>query len=356
MIFYVVTRQHFYTVIKYFGTYGRNLASRPKLLFYDQLTNTRQLPAGTYIFSDIERLSPTDAERAAQVWEDLSQAGEQVRLMNHPTRSLRRYELLRILYERGYNTFNIYRLTEQRIPQRFPVFIRGENDHSANLTPLLHTQSELAAAISELWSQGQSRESKVIVEFSDTADASGMFRKYSAFIVGEQIIPAHLFFSQRWMVKFGAAVKHGGEDMLREERHYVETNPHSLSLKDIARLAHIEYGRIDYAVLNGAIQCWEINTNPQLPLPLHRHAGVPEQVPLLDYSMRQLTAAFAAIDCNVSPDNSIDISGQQDRLKALEDTLLGLLPRSYRGDAKRKLRDWQRISVALLRRGRAEWH
>lgn len=351
MIFYVVTRQHFYTVIKYFETYGLSLASRPKLLFYDQLTNTSQLPAGTYIFSDIERLSPTDAERAAQVWKDLSKAGEQVRLMNHPTRSLRRYEMLRILYERGFNTFNIYRLTEQRIPQRFPVFIRGENDHAGNLTPLLHTQEELTAAISELWSQGQSRENKVIVEFCDTADASSMFRKYSAFIVGEQIIPAHLIFSQRWMVKFVAAVEDLGEDMLREERHYMETNPHERSLLDIARLADIKYGRIDYSMLNGAIQCWEINTNPQLPLPLHEHARLPAQVPLLDYSMRQLTAAFAAIDCNVSPEIRIDISVRQDKLKALKYTLRGLLTRSYRLDAKRKLKDWQRIGVALLRRG-----
>lgn len=330
MIFYVVTRQHFYTVIKYFETYGKNLASRPRMLSYDQLTHTRQLPAGTYIFSDIERLSPTDAELAAQVWEDLSKAGEQVRLMNHPTRSLRRYELLRILYERGSNAFNIYRLAEQRIPQRFPVFIRGENDHRGNLTPLLHTQSELTAAISELCSQGQSRENKVIVEFCDTADASSIFRKYSAFIVGEQIIPAHLIFSQRWMVKFVEAVEHVSEDMLREEQYYMEKNPHERSLKDIARLADIKYGRIDYSVLNGAIQCWEINTNPQLPLPLHEHARVPAQVPLLDYSMRQLTAAFAAIDCSVSPDIRIDISVKQDKLKDLKDTLRVLLLRSYK--------------------------
>lgn len=342
MIFYVVTRQAFNTVTKYFETSGKNFSSQPKLLFYDQLTNTRQLPAGTYIFSDIERLSPIDAERAAQVWEDLSRAGEQVRLLNHPTRSLRRYELLRVLYERGDNTFNIYRLTEQRMPQRFPVFIRGENDHCGNLTPLLHTQEELTAAISGLWSQGKSRENKVVVEFCDTADVSGIFRKYSAFIIGEQIIPAHLFFSQQWMVKFVAAFKYIDENMLQEERHYVERNPHECLLKDIARLAHIEYGRIDYAVVNGAIQCWEINTNPQLPLPLHKYAVVPKQIPLLDYSMQKLTTVFTTIDCNVSPNIRINISVRQDRLKASKNTLWGLIAERYGQCAKRKLKNWQR--------------
>lgn len=349
MITYLVTRQHFDTITEYLKTYGRNLASRPKLLFYDQLTNTRRLRAGTYIFSDIERLSPADAEMAAQVWEDLSKAGEQVRLLNHPTRSLRRYELLRTLYERGSNTFNIYRLTEQRTPQRFPVFIRGEHDHKGNLTPLLHTQEELAAAISKLWSQGQSRENKVIVEFCNTADASGMFRKYSAFIVGEQIIPAHLLFSQHWMTKAGAAVKHIGEDMLQEERHYMEGNPHERSLKDIARLAHIEYGRIDYAVLDRAIQVWEINTNPLLPLPLLNHAVVPAQVPVLDYSMRQFSTAFVALDCTERSTVYIDTSVGKSRLKASAKSMLGLLPPLYKKDAKRILRDWQRVGLALLR-------
>ena len=329
-MFYVLTRQDTNTVVKYFEIYGKQLAPRSKLLFYDELTNVSQLPAGTYIFSDIERLDPRSAEQAAEVWEKLSQAGEKVRLLNHPTRSLRRYELLRVLYERGSNAFNIYRLTEQRIPQHFPVFIRGENDHSGNLTPLLHTQAELTAAINQLWSQGQSRENKVIVEFCDTADASGTFRKYSAFIVGEQIIPAHIFFSQQWMVKFVKGVEFISEDMLQEERQYLESNLHEHLLKDIARLSHIQYGRIDYSVIDGALQCWEINTNPQLPLPLDKYAVVPAQVPLLDYSMRQLTAAFSALDCHVNPGIRINISARRDRFKVLKAPLRALLPRSYR--------------------------
>ena len=59
---------------------------------------------------------------------------EEARVLNHPTTSMRRYELLRTLFERGDSSFNVYRLTECRQPQRWPVFIREENEHTHNMT------------------------------------------------------------------------------------------------------------------------------------------------------------------------------------------------------------------------------
>lgn len=91
---------------------------------------------------------------------------------------MRRYELLRTLHERGLNKFNIYRLTEYRMPQRFPVFLRGENDHKGSRTPLLPTPEKLNGAINTIFMAGQSRENKVVTEFCDTSDAKGIFRKY----------------------------------------------------------------------------------------------------------------------------------------------------------------------------------
>ena len=37
-----------------------------------------------------------------------------------------------------------------------------------------------------------------------------------------------------------------------------------MSCIKIYQLANLDYGRIDYAVVNGKIQTWEINDNPQL--------------------------------------------------------------------------------------------
>jgi hypothetical protein len=55
--------------------------------------------------------------------------------------------------------------------------------------------------------------------------------------------------------------------MLAEEREYVEGNPHEAALREICRMARVEYGKIDYAMLDGTPQVWEIATNPSINAP-----------------------------------------------------------------------------------------
>lgn len=51
----------------------------------------------------------------------------------------------------------------------------------------------------------------------------------------------------------------------REEIEYIRTNPHRDALAKIFRIAGIDYGRIDYGLVDGTVQTYEINTNPRLP-------------------------------------------------------------------------------------------
>ena len=51
---------------------------------------------------------------------------------------------------------------------------------------------------------------------------------------------------------------------IEEERIFVDENPHAAQLLKYARLAGITYGRIDYGLLNGCPQIWEINTNASI--------------------------------------------------------------------------------------------
>ena len=335
MIHYVVTREYFNTVVEYFATYGHMFSAQPRVIFYDQLARAQRLPGGTYIFSDIERLTPPVAERAAQVWQSLSAAGERVRLLNHPTRSMRRYELLRTLYRDGVNAFNVHRLTDQPVPERFPVFVRRE-EHGGYVSALLTTPAALAAEIDDLDLLGRSREDKLVIEFCDTSDTDGLFRKYSAFIIGSQVIPAHLLFSQDWLINRIAVDAHSA-DMLAEERRYMEANPHADALLACARRACIQYGRIDYSVLNGSLQIWEINTNPQLPLPLPLHAVVPEQIPLLRSSVQKLSDALATLDHQATRERNIAISLEKDKRIVWAKRGLKLLPHRYQPVIKRAL-------------------
>ncbi|CAD0227956.1 hypothetical protein [Planktothrix agardhii] len=282
MIFYVVTESHAFTMNRYLESWGRNLLPLVRPIFYEQLNKIKSLPVGTYIFSDLERLSPEEAEMASQVWEQLANSGKGIRLLNHPTGSMRRYELLRTLYEKGWNKFNVYRIIEERKPERFPVFLRGETDHAGSRSLLLETPEDLKKALAVMLESPDSREDKIITEFCDTSDENGRFRKYGAFVVGDRIFHDHLFFSDNWMLKFTDLEE---KEMILEERDYMRINPHPLEseLKEIAKIARIEYGRIDYSMLNGVPQIWEINTNPHI-LERHYLADINFNHPLIDQS------------------------------------------------------------------------
>ena len=103
---------------------------------------------GTWIFSDLDRLAPREAERAARLWAALEGAGQ--RVINHPTRTLGRYELLRALHEAGVNDFDVWRVSESRPPPCFPVFLRMESDHRGPIGSLVTDREAWRAALAAL--------------------------------------------------------------------------------------------------------------------------------------------------------------------------------------------------------------
>lgn len=291
-IVYLVTAEHAYTMGSFLDSWGAAWRHRIRVVSYAdalappatgfraRLRGVRRLPQrATWIFSDVERLTPAVATAAAGLWERLAAAG--ARLLNHPTRSMRRYELLRTLRATGRNRFGVYRADEVRRPERYPVFVRDEHEHAGSRTPLLADEAALEAALADLLSSGTSREDKLVVEFCDTADAAGLYRKYSAFVVDGRILPRHLFFARAWQVKVAAQYE---PECLEEERRYVATNPHETALREIFALARIDWGRIDYAMLDDAVQVWEINSNPMILTPAH----------VEDVARRPVHDAFAA--------------------------------------------------------------
>lgn len=278
MIYYLCKRRHQYTIrwrlqqdFDVDVVTRRELLRRLCLLSYETAFRLRSLPAGTYIFADLERLSPEETERAAIIWHTLAEHG--YCRLNDPVRSMRRFELLRHLREHGINDFDVRRLTDSRA-LRFPVFIRSENDHEGSKTTLLGLTRELDGAIARLTAQGRNREDKLVVEFCDVADAAGIYHRYGAHIVGRRIFASNLFFSSHWTVKRSSDSTTAAQ--AAAERMYVETNPHEAPLREIFHMARIEYGRIDYAVVKDHIRVFEINTNPVAPAAAHLLVGARE--------------------------------------------------------------------------------
>ena len=278
-----------YTFGKYLASWGRRLESKVEIKHYRGLRATGRTPLkrlsqslrawriGTlqapgvprgeprvYFFTDIERLDAAETERAVALHRRLEAHPDTALILNHPVRSMRRFEVLTTLRERGINTFGVYRADDPPRSPRFPVFVRDENEHGTGFSGLLSSRQELDSHLGTL---GGRLEGKVVVEFCDTSDASGVIRKYGAFKVFDRILARQIHFSRHWILREPDIRT---PETAREELEYVETNPHAEQLREIFALARIDYGRIDYSVIDGRIQVWEINTNPMILIPRDR--------------------------------------------------------------------------------------
>jgi hypothetical protein len=243
----------------YLDVRGEAIADRFEIVHYENLP--QRFRGGTYVFSALEQLSAPMERLVESLYAQLSQC-EGVRILNQPGRTLRRYELLSELARLGYNDHRAVRATEDLHGLRYPVFLRGERTHDGALSPLLHHARDVEAWIGRLRVIGRKLDELLVMEFNDTADTHGVYRKYAAFIVGDRILPRSLDYGRDWMLK-----RQGTEytpETLAEEYEYVRTNPHERELREIFRIAGVTYGRIDYAVKNGRIQAWEINLHPTI--------------------------------------------------------------------------------------------
>lgn len=249
----------------YLADWGRRLPFELRVITYEELFRRRRIPLASYIFAGLERLPPAGMEQAGRVWQALASSGHPLHLLNSPLQVMHRYELLRTLHERGSNDFDVYRLTEARSPRRYPLFVRGENDHDGPESPLLHSPDELNTWIKALTAAGHSRETRLITEFNAVPDARGLYKKYGAFNIGGRILPRHVLFGRDWIVK--SQFKMADAATLAEEQQYVDDNPHEAQLREIFTLARIDYGRIDYGLVAGRVQVYEINTDPSLATP-----------------------------------------------------------------------------------------
>lgn len=270
MIHYVVPEQHDRLIQEYLDFWGKDVASRLRVVHTKSLPAETRMSRGTYVLAAMDQYSSGMAAYISALHGELAlQPG--IRFLNQPKRTLQRFELLRQLHALGRNSFRAVRVTEDLTTLRYPVFIRDSHSHDGALSPLLDTPSEVESAIGRAVVQGRSAQRLMVVEFCDTADSNGYYRKYSAFVVGPHIVPRYLSVSREWMLKFS-----GGEftpDMAEEELEYILTNPHEAELRSVFGIAGVEYGRIDYAMKGGAMQVWEINLNPTIGRGLRESSG-----------------------------------------------------------------------------------
>jgi hypothetical protein len=176
---------------------------------------------------------------------------------------MERYALLKTLYRKGINSFDVTRLEGGHLPASYPVFVRDEDGTRDVESGLCGSADELMEAIGILRESGKVLKRRIAVEFCAEPDSAGYYRKYGAFNINGTIVPQHLLFSRQWEVKYESSVT--SESLADEEFEYIRSNPHRNELLRIFGIANIGFGRIDYGIVDGAIQVYEINTNPHFP-------------------------------------------------------------------------------------------
>jgi hypothetical protein len=310
MIYFLAPADDSFEMGEYLLQDGQPLQSHLRMLSYEEIVRERKLPLGSYIFSAIDQLSPTQRDIAARCWRALSQFSAEITVLNNPGEVLCRYELLQTSFRLQRNSFRVFRAHQFVRCSKFPVFLRLEREHTGSLSGLLYTRGQLVKALAKAVMNGFRMRDILIVEYCDTADSSGMFRKYSAYIVGDAIIPNSIVHSTNWVTKWIS--KATDTDALREELAYVETNPHADWLRRVFDLAKIRYGRIDYGLKNSVPQTWEVNTNPTISRRLGADDPARAELRKVRAPVRQLFFsrfhdALSALDVFAGPDRSVSI-------------------------------------------------
>ncbi len=260
-LIYVATRDHSYT----FADLPQLLRKKgvdAKVWSYDRLYRSRHLPRATYVFSDLDRLSPTLLEVTAKLYMRIKEQG--LTALNDPRGFRHRAAMLKALHKAGINRFTCHLPGAGEWPDRYPVFLRTIAAHRGIIGDLLADESAARKAMARAFTKGFPISDLVFVEYAATPDpVTKAFQKHAAYRIGPHIVRANTVNDTDWRAKNGiagiaTAAQYQAE--LAEYDHY----PHDAFVRAVFDFAGIEFGRIDFGIVQGLPQVYEINTNPYM--------------------------------------------------------------------------------------------
>lgn len=287
----LTTRDHAYTV----RHWPKKMAGRGiklHVLHWEQALTATRIPNATCVMTDFDRLSMSELEAAAHLARHLEKSG--VRVLNDPSRFLGRAALIRSLYEKGINPYTCYLPAFSERPTRFPVFLRTLASHRGVLSDLLRNPTECAEALTGALERGHPIADLAFIEFAGAPiKETGNYRKLSAYRVGDRIVRASTVNDTYWMAKSGIMGLATDEEY-RQERDETLNYPLSDQVMKIFDMANCEFGRLDFALVDGRYVYYEINTNPYMAWTTLEHAN-PYRMESMRLTQRQLIDAFEAI-------------------------------------------------------------
>jgi len=231
-----------------------------KFRSYNWLYRTFKLPSATYVFTGIDRLDFNERRLAGKIYRHIKDAGEGFLALNDPAHAMGRYALLKSLHAAGINKFDVYLGSSQPKPTNFPVFIRRNSTSTMPLTDLIQTQPELDEVLQRLCDFGEPLDDLIVIEFCAEPVSDGVYRKYSSYFAAGKTVLNWSAFEKRWMVK-DTIMGIVADQVYLDEYSIVEQNAFAEEVKTVFTIAGIEYGRVDFGVVSGRPQFYEINFN-----------------------------------------------------------------------------------------------
>jgi len=229
---------------------------------YSWLFRAFRLPAATYIFTSVDRLDSNERRLAGKVYRHINNAGLGFRALNDPSHAKGRYRLLRALFDAGINKFNAYLAVEQPKPTKFPVFVRRNSMSTAPLTGLIMSQHELEVSLNNFEKMGEPLDDLVVIEYNAREVAPNVFQKWSAYNAGGSISLNYAISECNWLVKYGE-IDIIGHHFYEREFELLQSNAFEKQVRKVFEIADIEYGRVDFGLVEGEPQFYEVNFNPE---------------------------------------------------------------------------------------------
>jgi hypothetical protein len=239
-----------------------------KILSYDDAFRAKSLPSGTYFFTDLDRLGVWELELAGIIYRLLKQAGADV--FNDPVKARTRYSLLRALHLEGVNSFQVYRPSLSEWPERYPVFVRRDHFHSGVLSELIEDEKSLREALVRISNDGIPDSNLMVVEYAAEPTSQGIFQKHAVYRIGDRYFRDLTVNQNHWVAKYGE-LGVAGEKIYQDELDNMRHVPFLETIQEVFEIANIEYGRVDFGIVAGKPQFYEINTNPCVGFSLSQH-------------------------------------------------------------------------------------
>jgi hypothetical protein len=143
----------------------------------------------------------------------------------------------------------------------YPALLRSPGFHNGRYFELVESTSELARALERvpgdlLWA----------MEFIDTRDSDGYFRKYRVMTIGGKLYPLHLAVSTHWKVHYFSAPMSEQPQHRSEEALFLAGMESVVgvsamrALHEISRVQNLDYGGIDFTIdREGKVVVFEAN-------------------------------------------------------------------------------------------------